>query len=116
MLVVGDCGRRLLYTLRRAVLYGCVLLHSRLRAILIAVLVGRRRSGVLRLGGDWDDGERCRQRCGCERISEETSGRHGFTCLLGLRLSGNCVVRPDFAASKDEFQPGRFASVKCSVD
>ena len=36
--------------------------------------------------------------------------------LLSLRLSGTCVVQPDFAESKDEFQPGRFALVKCSVD
>jgi hypothetical protein len=31
-------------------------------------------------------------------------------------LSGHCIDRPDFAESKDEFQPGRFALVKCSVD
>jgi hypothetical protein len=33
-----------------------------------------------------------------------------------LRLSGTNVVRPDFAESKNEFQPGRFALVKCSID
>jgi hypothetical protein len=27
-----------------------------------------------------------------------------------------CVDRPDFAESKAEFQPGKFALVKCSVD
>jgi hypothetical protein len=36
--------------------------------------------------------------------------------LLILRLSGTSIVQPDFAESKNEFQPGRLALVKCSVD
>jgi hypothetical protein len=96
LFVVGDRGRRLLYSLKSAVLYGCVILEAvigrsglTLVWIRIAVLlVGRRRRGVLRLRDDGGDYEGCCQ-CGGgnrifeetilrESIFEETRGRHGF--------------------------------------
>jgi hypothetical protein len=88
-------------------------------------LVGRRR-GVLRLRDDGGDYEGCCQ-CGGgnrifeetilrESIFEETRGRHVFRLPALLRLSGTSVVQPDFAESKAEFQPGRFALIRRSVD
>src|SRR5258707_5547918 len=93
LLIVGDCGRLLLHSLRSVALHGCVVLHAvigrgrlTLVWIRVAVLVGRGRSGFLRLRDDWGDDESCCQ-CGrCNRffgetISGKTRGRHVFACL-----------------------------------
>jgi hypothetical protein len=89
--------------------------------ILIAVWVGRGRSGVLCLRDEGGYYESCCQCGSCKRILEttvfeETGGRHVFACLLGPSFVRQCIDRPDFAESKDEFQPGRFALVKRSID
>ena len=93
LFVVGDCWRLLLNSLRSAVLHGCVILHAvigrsglTLVWIRVAVLVGRGRSGILRLRDDGGDDESCCQCGGCNRffgetISGETRGRHVFACL-----------------------------------